>query len=195
MNDPSDVIKVLGDIFNHFQDYILGFGEITVALAVGILAYNVALQSNRREVARERLEKAYSYLFRAIEPYLYKDISLNDWDKFLDVFEKINKEHYILIEPHLRDMVNTTTKVLSNESSLVVYKKDGKKFTDIVCDIISKDYDKLCKQSYLPKRNLFYILDNKQYKSWKHGIGIFIRLFGLPIIFYIIMVILVFKLW
>ncbi|SCI69915.1 Uncharacterised protein [uncultured Clostridium sp.] len=184
-----NIVGFIKDIFINFQDYILGFGDMSVALIVGLLAYKVSLNNNKYKVARERLEKAYYPLFRELEPNLYKDINLEDWNRFRIKFNSIDSKHELLIEPHLRDMVNITDKVINGKH----LKKDRIKHFNIVCRIIEKDYDLLCSLSHMPKRNLYYIIDNKQFRSIPHAIFTILKVFGMPLLFFFFAATLVFK--
>lgn len=174
-----NIFNFLKDIFINFQDYILGFGDISVALIVGLLAYRVSLNNNKYTVARERLEKAYYPLFRELEPNLYKDINIENWNRFQTKFDSIDYKYPLLIEPHLRDMINITDKIINGNH----LKKDRIKYFNIVCKIIEKDYDLLCLLSHMPKRNLFYIIDNKQFRSIPHAIFTILKVFCMPLLF------------
>ena len=113
-----------------------------VSVLIGILTSWITRNANRSSTARERVEKVYHPLFIAIEPYLYN-------------------EHSLLISPVLRQEIHH----LNEEESCFTTDKYGYNLWFQICTHVSKEYDKLCRQSYLPTRTISYRLSNKQYRS------------------------------
>ena len=135
--------------------------EPFITFVIGVLTVLISLNQNRYSTAFNRLTKVYHPLFIAIEPYLYKNIEQENLQKVLDVYNKIESEHCILLNPNLRFHMN----------NILVFKnicetdKYGHNEWFYICDNISKEYDKLCRQCFLPVRNIAYRISKRQYKS------------------------------
>lgn len=130
-----------------------------VALFIGILTILITKNSDKSSIARERLELVYHPLFLSIEPHLYKKISSNDIKEFLTLFEELESKHSLFIYPSLRFWV----KDIKNRISPPIVEYDDAWF--IICDYISKEYDRLCKLAYMPLRSTAYRVNNRQYKN------------------------------
>jgi len=130
-----------------------------IALFIGILSILITKNSYKSSVARERLELVYHPLFLSIEPYLYKEIGAEDLKKFIILFEELELKHSLYIYPSLRYWVKDIKK--HTNYSFKKYENDW----IIICNYISKEYDKLCKLAYMPLRSTAYRVNNRQYKD------------------------------
>lgn len=134
--------------------------EPSVTLTLGIFTLLISRNSNLSTVARERLDKVYHPLFLEIEPFLYKKVSLNDIGAFLSKYYELESSYSLLIDPVLRQEIRW----LKNPSALQEDKYDYNHWFRI-CNLVSKTYDKLCKQSHIPIRSVSYRINYRQYHS------------------------------
>lgn len=153
----SDIQQI--NLATLFKSFLKPF----VSIVIGVLTVLISRKANHSSVARERLDKVYHPLFIAIEPYLYKNgLVYNDVVPFLTVYRTIEKKYSLLITPSLRQELNLLDEV---KNSCFSTNKNGYNHWFQICTHISKEYDKLCRQSYLPVRNISYRLYYKQYRS------------------------------
>lgn len=133
----------------------------TIAFLVGVMTVHLGYNTNRISISKERLEKVYHPLFLRIEPYLYKDVTYEDIPSFVDYYYALEKEFSLLIHPSLRQKMSS----IYNRKELLPADKYSHSDWSHVCDLISKEYDRLCKHAHIPIRNTAYRLNSKQYKS------------------------------
>ena len=146
-----------------FSTLLKSFLNPIVSIVIGILTVWISRKSHHSPTARERLDKVYHPLFIAIEPFLYKDgLAYNDVVPFLTVYHTIEKEYSLLITPSFRQEIDTLEKAGDPCFST---DKNGYNHWFQICKRISKEYDKLCRQSYLPIRSISYRFYYKQYSS------------------------------
>lgn len=162
----------------------------SVALFIGILTITVSKNSERSSVARERLETVYHPLFLSIEPHLYKNVGPSDVKDFLLLFTELEAKHSLFIYPSLRYWV----KYFQNHpkpSDEKFYEYEEREWC-IICDYITKEYDRLCKLAYMPLRSTAYRVNNRQYKTkFSLYLGM-IKLNLLAIAFVTVMLLLIF---
>ena len=132
-----------------------------IAFLVGIMTVNLGHNTNCISISMERLEKVYHPLFLRIEPYLYKNVSYEDVSSFVDYYYALEKEFSLLIHPSLRQEM----KYIRNQQEILLDGKYSCGDWPYVCDLISKEYDRLCKRTHIPIRNTAYRLSYKQYRS------------------------------
>lgn len=133
-----------------------------VSVLIGGLTIFFSFNHNRSSCARERLDKVYGPLFLAIEPFLYrKGLSYDDVSSFISTYNDLEQRYHLLINPSLYLMMHQ----LSRDNACFVSDKDGYNHWFRICRQISKEYDKLCRQSYLPVRSIEYRLHYQQYSS------------------------------
>ena len=168
--NPDSLAEAIDAVFSSFSIISqTGLSQIVelllnpfVSVLIGILTIWITRNANRSSTARERVEKVYHPLFIAIEPYLYKTgLSYDNVAPFLAVYYEIESEHSLLISPVLRQEIHH----LNEEESCFTTDKYGYNLWFQICTHVSKEYDKLCRQSYLPTRTISYRLSNKQYRS------------------------------
>lgn len=128
---------------------------------MGILTILISRNSNRLGIARERLEYVYHPLFLSIEPFLYKEVCYKDVSLFIAEFYRLESTYSLFMEPSLRQHIHN----LSKDDGPYTTDKYGYNKWFLICDYISKEYDKLCRQSNIPVRSMRYRLNYKQYKS------------------------------
>ena len=160
-----------------------------ITLCIGVITFSLGYFNRKMPVSRERLDKVYHPLFLSIEPYLYReDITFEDIQPFIECYQKIEAEHSMLIYPSLRHWM-----------SLICKKKElypGDKYTTsdwfIICNYVSKEYDKLCVYSCIPLRSVAYKLNRKQYSSkFKMYLG-YVYLYILPLFYFLVFVLTLF---
>lgn len=168
--NPDSLAEAIDAVFSSFSIISqTGLSQIVelllnpfVSVLIGILTIWITRNANRSSTARERVEKVYHPLFIAIEPYLYKTgLSYDNVAPFLAVYYEIESKHSLLISPVLRQEIHH----LNEEESCFTTDKYGYNLWFQICTHVSKEYDKLCRQSYLPTRTISYRLSNKQYRS------------------------------
>lgn len=133
----------------------------TVAFLVGVMTVVLGRNTSRISVSKERLEKVYHPLFLRIEPYLYKDVTYKEISSFIDYYHTLEKDFSLLIHPSLRQQM----KCICDRAKLLPSDKYSSGDWTVICDLISTEYDRLCKRTYIPVRNTTYRLNYKQYKS------------------------------
>lgn len=132
-----------------------------IAFLIGVMTVQHGYNTNRISISRERLEKVYHPLFLRIEPYLYKNVTYEDISSFVDYYYALEKEFSLLIHPSLRQEM----KYIRNRKKSLQDSKYSIGDWLRICDLVSKEYDHLCKRSYIPIRNTEYRLNYKQYRS------------------------------
>lgn len=137
--------------------------EPSVALFIGIITILITKNPEKSAIARERLELVYHPLFLSIEPYLYKNVGPGDVGDFLLLFKELEAKHSLFIYPSLRYWVKYFQSC-SKPSDEKFYKYEEREWC-IICDYITKEYDRLCKLTYMPLRSTAYRVNNRQYKT------------------------------
>lgn len=135
----------------------------TVTFFIGILTVLMSRNNNAFSTARERLTLAYHPLFVELEPLLYQKVCYDDIVPFLQKYREIEKQYALFINPTLRNAINNI-----NEFSFdIIPEFDGYEHDTWfeICDVMSRDYDSLCRQCHIPVRSISYRIENKQYRN------------------------------
>lgn len=149
----------------------------TVAFIVGLMTATISRNASRSQIAKERLEKVYHPLFLSIEPFLYKEVVFEEITPFIECYCVLEEKYSLFIQPSFRQHMK----------SLCCRRKlqEADKYSDAewvtICDYISKEYDRLCRQAHIPLRSTGYRLDHKQYRS-KFSMYLGLLLINLPAI-------------
>lgn len=156
-----------------------------ITLCIGVISFLLGCANRRMPVSRERLEKVYHPLFLSIEPYLYKkDVTFEDIQPFVKCYQKIEKRHSMLIYPSLRHWMGL---ICTNKKL-----RPGDKYREsdwfMICNYVSREYDKLCFNSCIPLRSVAYRLNRNQYSSKAKMYLGYAYLYLLPLIAFIIFV-------
>lgn len=164
------------------KGYVFELAEPSVVLLVGIITILVTKNSNKHNIARDRLSNAYHPLFLAIESYLFKKIDKTSAELFVKKYVEIESAYSLYIYPSLRYRVHRLSTFLLDGSNEDKINEEW----HLICYYVEKEYDKLCKRSHMPLRSLTYRLNNNQFSS-KHSLywGLF-RLFLPSILFFTI---------
>ncbi len=148
-----------------YQTYIQPFLNILlnpiITALIGFFTLRRSLNSNKREISRERLDSVYHPLFLEIEPFLYKNVKYSDIEHFVSLYMELEKEHSLLITPLFRQQMHN----IYNKKHLSPSDKYHDGDWNCICKQFSKDYDKLCKYALIPTRSIVYRLYAHQYKS------------------------------
>lgn len=144
-----------------YIEYLYKYLTPVISVIIAIVTMRFTHNDNQSSVARERLEKVYHPLFVAIEPFLYKNVSYETVQPFLTAYYEAEASHLLLINPSLSRCIH----VLSKDPDCFERDKYGNCLWFDICDIVSNDYDKLCKRAFLPVRNIHYRLCYKQYRT------------------------------
>lgn len=145
----------------NFTEFLKIILQPSVAFIIGLLTIILGRNTSRMQLARERLEKVYHPLFLSIEPFLYKKVTFKEIGPFIEVYRTIEKEYSLLIRPSIRQHM----KYICERNYLSQASKYSKAEWIIICDYISKDYDRLCRQAHIPIRSTSYRLYYEQYSS------------------------------
>ncbi len=177
----------MSDLFAIFQEYLSILIQPSVVLIVGLLTILVTRNSTRHTVARDRLTYAYHPIFLAAEPFLFKSIEKPYAKEFIEKYNKIESEHSLYIYPSLRYNAN----LLSNALKCDYSQSTIDEYWMTVCKYIERDYDELCRMSYMPIRSTSYRLNTNQFSSKPSLYWGMFKLFFLPLtMFYVIWLIL-----
>lgn len=149
-------------MFSIFKNEIaVNLFSASITLFLGILTLIITRTSNRSATARERLDKVYHPLFMSAEPLLYRPVSFNDLRSFILFYRKLESDYSLLISPTLRCAMYS----LCNSSNPCPDNSGTDNPWYYVCKVISREYDHLCRMSYLPVRSVSYRYNRAQYSS------------------------------
>lgn len=131
------------------------FGYIISAF----VGYKVSKMPSRNTVELESVKiqfhSVYLPLFKAFESNLYKKIDNETAISYIELFKTIKSNYYEYIDSSLVSLFNDFEKeipsgILSNY------------YFSSICYIVDKQYEKLKKKLYLPKRSFLYKFSHKQ---------------------------------
>ena len=127
--------------------------SVIAAFVTGILGFYGSKildgGKNKIDITRDRLSKAYLPLFKAIEPYLYKKISLSEATKIAPVLKSVLHNSYALLDPYLSVNIKDFLVQFSFQNV------DQQAFY-LICQYVDSDYEKLKKVLGLPKRSIIF---------------------------------------
>lgn len=132
-----------------------------ISLVIGLLTLFFTSHSNKKSIARERLDCVYHPLFLSIEPFLYKTVDYSTIKPFMSLYMKLEEKYSLLITPSFRQKMHC----IYDRKMLL----PSNKYSDCewfqVCDQFSKEYDQLCRYANIPLRSILYRLNYQQYKT------------------------------
>lgn len=172
----------MDSFFAIFKEYLLILLEPSIVLIVGLLTILVTRNSTRHTVACDRVTYAYHPIFLVAEPFLFKSIEKSYVKEFIEKYNEIESKYSLYIYPSLRHRVTLLSNALKCDYEQSIIDEHWM----IICEYIERDYDKLCKMSYMPIRSTAYRLNNNQYSSKLSLYWGMFKLFFLPLtVFYI----------
>ena len=137
-------------------------GALSQAIAAIIVGYISVILYNRTikfSAKKDLFFNIYAPIFKILEEYLYKDISLQTLELIINNIEIITCD-----KPYLPPKFNESLILLKQSCKNDSF--DNERYI-IFCIHIEKNYDKLCKKLGLPIRNIEYKLYKKQFSSNK----------------------------
>lgn len=144
---------------SNYYIFTVVFSGLTIVITVISLWFNRRI--NKRPVYSNQLELVYSPLFKFISPYLYQPQTNEFVNSFLSLANDIINHNYHLCHPDLIDLCNKLNNDINNNQS---FNED---FMELTYHI-DRYYDKLCRKSYLPVRDMFFRLNKKQFYNNEH---------------------------
>lgn len=107
------------------------------------------------DIYKKQLKFVYTPLFKEIQPYMYKEISLTVALHIVSKFNKIKHRNFELINPNLISaFVKFENELKSKNVSISIFQE--------ICYIIDTDFEYLRKSLFLPSRNLLYRYKNNE---------------------------------
>lgn len=147
--------------------------NILCALLGALFAFLIFRGGKQSEVARERLNSVYAPIFKRIEPFLYRNISLAECDKIVCELKDLARQGGVLTSPSLLYLIDWYLE--HPREDLKSYKSYTYKYLETkscyltdwyrICAEVDRTYDALCRDAFLPIRKISYRLDYKQYIS------------------------------
>ena len=144
---------------SNYYIFTVVFSGLTIIITVISLWFNHRIKN--RPVYSNQLELVYSPLLKFIAPCLYKPTTKEFVNSFLSLANDIINHNYHLCHPDLIDLCNKLNNDISNKQG---FDED---FMELTYHIDTY-YDKLCRKSYLPVRNMFFRLNKKQFYNNEH---------------------------
>lgn len=135
------------------------FTSLTIIITVISLWFNNIIKN--RPVYSNQLELVYSPLFKFIAHYLYQPTTKEFVNSFLLLATDIINRNYHLCYPDLIDLCNKLNNDINNEQG---FNED---FMELTYHIDTY-YDKLCRKTHLPVRDMFFRLNKKQFYNNEH---------------------------
>lgn len=162
------------------------FLTISPAVIAAIVTYFTVIKNIfsplKIKVANEQLYKVYLPLFTFIEPYLYKEVSIEILIQFLNIFKDIKTNHYELIDSDLLNDIQILEKsIINNKYCHTSY--------DSVCRTLDRLFEGTRRYLKLPTRKLTYKINNNQFNKSVKEISNIIKCWlieSLPLLFLII---------
>lgn len=168
----------MSNFFKIFEKYLLILIEPSIVLIVGLLTVLVTRNSNKHNVARDRLTYAYHPIFLIAKPYYFKSIEKSYAKEFIEEYNKVEKEYSLYIYPSLRHRVDLLSVALKSDCDQISIDEHWM----MICNYIERDYDKLCRISHMPIRSTAYRLNNNQFSSKPSLYWGMFKLFFLPLV-------------
>ncbi|MBU5308425.1 hypothetical protein KQI18_11620 [Clostridioides mangenotii] len=141
-----------------------------MVLTVGILTILFNSKSNRKSTSFIKLEKVYHPLFLEIEPYLFKNISPEFTNDFIEKYNEIYEKNSLYVDINLHYDLQEFQYFLRIGS-----EEWCNKYWFKICNNINNNYDKLCKTTDLPIRSILYRLNKQQYRTKLEMFIMFLR--------------------
>lgn len=133
--------------------------SLTIIITAISLWFNHRI--NNRPVYSNQLELVYSPLFKFIAPCLYQTSTKEFVNSFLSLANDTINHNYHLCHPELVDLCNKLNNDINNNQS---FNEDFMELTYHI-DLY---YDKLCRKSFLPVRDMFFRLNKNQFYNNEH---------------------------
>lgn len=159
----KDVVSLLEMIkSDEFLNWLGVWLGVFISFLVISMGYRFQIS---RKSFKDQLKYVYTPLFMILEPRLYvptKDFDLEELKQIIEQCRKITNDHYALVNPSiiysLKALNNLSTKKTVSHEVLTEFYFD-------LCKVVDKNFEKLRRKLHLPTRDIYYRLNNRQYKS------------------------------
>lgn len=159
-----------------FNDTVQTVINSLINIAIAVLGSRISMKIANRDrqavAAKTILENVYSPLFAMIEPYLYREISIDECKTVVNKIDRRIHREIHLTYPELLSFVNKLKIVLSEDEKSITGKNRPCRLPNSyvslwmeICDHIDHTYDKLCISCSYPIRSIKYRIDRSEYRS------------------------------